>query len=116
MYKFLYLELILFLTLCGCSTANHGTFVRSTYVEPGKNETGSFLGNVTGESSQTWVLYIFPSGEAPSTTKAISDAQSKITGTEYLVDLSIDDSMYWGIGYSRQVIKVEGKAYKLEEF
>ncbi len=95
----------------GCTTANHGTFVPSTYVQKEADVRGKMIGEVTGVSSQTWVLYIFPLGKAPSTSKAISDAKSKYEGTKYLTDLSIDDRIYWGVGYSQQVISVEAKAY-----
>jgi len=102
------------LLLCffaGCTTANHGTFVPSTYVEQDSDVQGQMISEVTGISSQTWFLYIFPLGEPPSTSKAISDAKSKYEGTKYLTDLAIDDRMYWGFGYSQQVISVEAKAY-----
>lgn len=108
----LLISLIAILLLNGCATGNHGTFITSTFVEPNKNSENLFIGKVGGESSQTWFLYIFPMGEAPSTDKAISDAKAAINGTKYLTDLSIDDRTYWKIGYSRQVIKVEANAYK----
>ena len=98
--------------LSGCTTSNHGSFVTSSYIESGDKNKGEFAGKVVGESTQTWVLYIIPIGDAPSTSNAINDAKSKIEGTKYLTDISIDDRTYWKFGYSRWVIKVDANAYK----
>ena len=100
------------LALSNCSTANHGTFVTSTFLDQKEEYDRKFLGTVVGESSQTWFFYVFPVGEAPSTAKAISAAKAKIQGTKHLTDLSIDDRMFWRIGYSEQIIRVEASAYK----
>ncbi len=97
--------------LAGCATSHHGTFISSTYIESGSG-CSKAVGKVSGESKQTWVLYIFPVGKAPSTDDAIRDAKSKIEGTEYLTDLAVDDRMYWKIGYSEQVIEVKATAHK----
>lgn len=70
------------------------------------------MGKVSGESKQTWILYIFPIGKAPSTDEAIMDAKSKVEDTKYLTDLSIDDRTYWGVGYSEYVIEVKATASK----
>jgi len=107
-------QLLLIATLlmvCGCTTSNHGTFVASTYVDP-KVTSKDVVGKVNGESKQIWILYIFPHGEAPSTDKAIIDAKSKIEGTKYLTDLSIDDRTYWNFFYSEKVIEVKATAHK----
>lgn len=104
--------MLFLLFLSSCATSNHGTFVSSTYVEQNEKTGAKVAGKVTGESSQSWFLYIFPLGEAPSTNEAILDAKSKIEGTKFLTDLSIDDRTYWRFGYSEQVVKVEATAYK----
>jgi hypothetical protein len=106
------LFLITIMTSVGCATSNHGTFVTSTYLEPDTQYEGEFLGTVGGESRQTWVLYLFPRGEAPSTSKAIEDARSKFAGTRILSDVSIDNEIHWKLGYSIRVIQVEASAYR----
>jgi hypothetical protein len=99
------------LLLSSCATSNHGTFVTSTYVDPAlKSE--EVVGKISGESKQTWLLYIFPIGKAPSTDEAILDAKSKVEGTKFLTDLSVDDRIYWKFGYKEQVIEVNATAHK----
>lgn len=100
------------LALSNCSTANHGTFATSTFFDQNEEYDREFLGTVVGESSQTWFFYVFPVGDAPSTAKAMSAAKAKIQGTKHLTDLSIDDRMFWKIGYSEQIIRAEADAYK----
>lgn len=99
------------LFVIGCSTSNHGSFIASSHIDKRASKHQS-LGSVTGESKQTWVLYLFPRGDAPSTNAAIQDAKSKIPGTKYLTDISIDDHSYWSIGYYEQIIKVEAEAHQ----
>jgi hypothetical protein len=103
--------LILPLLVMGCSTSNHGSFIASSHID---NQTSKHqsLGSVTGESRQTWVLYLFPRGDAPSTNAAIQDAKSKVSDTKYLTDISIDDHTFWSIGFYQQIIKVEAEAHK----
>jgi hypothetical protein len=108
-YLIYFIALIIFI---GCTSANHGTFVSSTYLETNNKKGNKLIGEVVGESRQTWFLYIIPIGEAPSTNNAIQDAMSKNAGTKYLTDLSIDDRTHWKVGYSVQIIRVEAKAYK----
>jgi hypothetical protein len=110
MKKFI-LILILPLLMIGCSTSNHGSFTASSYAES-QNPKRESLGKVTGESRQTWVLYLFPYGDSTSTNEAIQDAKSKIAETEYLTDISIDDNTYWSIGYYEQIITVKAEARK----
>ena len=98
--------------LNSCATSNHGSFVSSTYIEPVPEAIHQEAGSVIGVSKQTWLLYVFPIGESPSTDDAISDAKSKIKGTRFLTDISIDDRTYWKFGYSEQVIEVKATAYK----
>ena len=99
------------LIVCRCATSNHGTFITSTYVDP-KVISEEVVGRVYGESKQIWILFIFPLGEAPSTDEAIMDAKSKVEGTKYLTDLSIDNRIYWKFGYSEKVIEVKATAHK----
>ena len=107
-------QLILLTTLfilSSCATSKHGTFVASTYVDP-TIMGAEVAGKVSGESAQTWFLYIFPIGNAPSTDEAIRDAKSKVEDAKYLTDLSIDDRNYWKFGYSEHVIEVKATANK----
>ena len=103
---------ILSAVLAGCSTADHGTFVTHTYIDRPDSQKGEKLGHVTAESSQTWFLYFFPWGEQPSTHQAILMAKEKQDGTSYLGDVSIDHKTLWRIGYLKQIITVEGDAYR----
>ena len=100
------------LWLAGCTTATHGNFVTSTYMEPQGAPVGDFLGKVAGESSQTWALYLFPMGDPPSTQDAIEDAKAQLAGTRYLTDMAIDNRSIVKFGYSLRVIKVEANAYR----
>lgn len=104
------LILIFCLFVSGCSTGFHGTFISNTYIDKQSGVEGEVIGNVIGESTQTYFLYLFPMGASPSTDIAINDAKQKIKGTKYLSDVSIDDRMIWGIGYRKQIIKVEAEA------
>ena len=109
-YFWLYIFTVM--VLSSCSAANHGTFVTSTFFKPSEESAQEFVGRVVGESSQTWFLYLFPIGEAPTTNGAISNAKASIEGTKYLADMSIDNRTSWKIGYSKQIIRVEASAYK----
>lgn len=100
------------LLLSSCATSNHGSFASSTYIDPITKPVYQEVGTVIGASKQTWFLYVFPIGESPSTAEAISDAKSKIFGTRFLTDITIDDRTYWKFGYSEQVIEVKATAYK----
>jgi hypothetical protein len=102
--------ILLSLLLTGCTTGLHGNYVPHTYIDNNANVKGELIGTVTGVSSQTWFLYLLPMGESPSTEKAITDAKTKIKGTKYLSDVSIDDRMIWGFGYSKQIIRVDAEA------
>lgn len=111
MKQLLKISLLLFpLWITSCATSNYGSFVASSYIEPGvENE---LLGTVEGESRQTLILYLFPQGDAPSIKQAVRDAKSKIPGTKFLTDIAIDDRTDWGFGYSERIIRIEAKAYK----
>lgn len=100
------------LFLNSCATSNHGSFVPSTYKETHEETVNEKGTKVIGVSKQTWFLYIFPMGNAPSTDEAISDAKSKIKDTKFLADLSIDDRTNWKVGYSEQLIEVKATAFK----
>ncbi|BHH82614.1 hypothetical protein [Desulforhopalus sp. 52FAK] len=99
--------------LSSCATSHHGTFVTSSY-NGQEGHNSNVLGDVTGQSKQTWILYMFPSGKAPSTNTAINDAKSQITGTDFLTDIAIDDRIYWGIGYREQIIEVKARAHSFQ--
>ena len=100
----------LFLFIFSCSTGSHSSFITHTYIDKKANIQEQFIGRVSGESSQIWFLYLFPIGGSPSTLDAVNDAKSKVEGTKYLSDLSIDDQMIWKIGYRKQTIKVTADA------
>lgn len=104
--------LYIFVILSGCTTSQHGNFITSSYIEPSDESDSEFAGKVIGESTQMLILYFIPIGEAPSTNRAIIDAKSKVEGTKYLTDITIDDRTYWKFGYSKAAIKVEANAYK----
>lgn len=99
--------------LSGCNLANHGSFHPQSYLaeDKGGEESRVSLGQVEGKSCQTSALYFIPLGEAASTDSAINDAKSKITGTEFLTDISIDDKLWVELGYSVQCILVNATAY-----
>lgn len=69
------------------------------------------LGKVEGRSCQTKVLYTLPQGERATTDRAVQDAMSRLANTEFLADMSIDDEVYFGIGYSKRCIVVAATAY-----
>ena len=98
--------------LTSCATSRYGSFVSSTYITDQENVEHVLLGEVNGTSQQTWLLYIFPVGEAPSIHEAIRDAKSQIEGTRYLTDVSIENQVEWKFGYSLDVITVQAAAYK----
>lgn len=98
-------------SLCGCATANHGTFVPNTYRGNYSEQGRQPLGSVMARSCQTRVLYIFPSGTGPSTAEALRQAMAQYEGTDYLADVSIDNETVWGFGYARDCIEVKATAY-----
>ena len=98
------------LFLSGCATGLHGNYVPHTYIDKGANTKSEFIGKVSGVSSQTWFLYVFPIGDSPSTNKAIHNAKNKVKGTKYLSDVSIDDRIIWKFGYRKQIIEVDAEA------
>ncbi|WP_156877315.1 hypothetical protein [Psychrilyobacter atlanticus] len=111
--KMIYVLLILFPLLTGCSTAKHGSFITSTYIQNKDNQGNTEeIGPVKGSSCQTMMFYVLPMGPAPSTNEAIESAKNQYPGTKYISDISIDDRVEWKIGYSIQCITVEGIAHK----
>ncbi len=68
------------------------------------------FGEVTGESCQTSILYLLPSGEQVATKEAISNAFAQIPNTIQLANISIDDQLKIGVGYSVQCIVVSATA------
>lgn len=99
----------LLLVQTGCTQNMHGSFTQSTY-RIGQGPARA-LGKVEGRSCQTRVLYSLPKGERATTDRAVHDAMSQIPNTEFLVDMSIDDEVYFGVGYSRRCIVVAATAY-----
>lgn len=100
---------ILLWGLAGCTQNMHGSFTPSTYRE--NQAPARILGSVEGRSCQTRVLYTLPKGARATTDRAVLDAMSKIENTEFLANMSIDDEMYFGFGYSRRCIVVAATAY-----
>ena len=98
------------LTQSACTQSMHGSFTAHSYrAESG--QTAVQLGPVEGRSCQTRALYTLPQGDRASTDRAMQDAMSKRDGTLYLANISVDDEMYFGIGYSRRCIVVAALAY-----
>ena len=97
------------LLLVGCTQNMHGSFTPSTF----RLDQGPVveLGKVEGRSCQTRVLYVLPKGERATTDLAVQNAKSQIERTEFLADMSIDDEVYFGMGYSRRCIVVAATAY-----
>ena len=110
--QILYLAFPAFFFLTACTTGYHGSFAPSTYT--GSEDGANFgqISRVKGQSCQTRVLYLFPTGLPPSTAEAIQSAKDQYEGTKYLTDISIDDRTEWRIGYSEQCITVEGIAHR----
>ncbi len=106
----LYLSLILLVCLSGCNLANHGSFVTQSF-HLNDGSVPQLLSKVSGESCQTSVLYFIPYGESASTANAIADAKSKVAGTQFLADITIDDEFWFEFGYSVQCIIVSATAY-----
>ncbi|MDR8523945.1 MULTISPECIES: hypothetical protein [Shewanella] len=101
--------------LAGCNIANHGSFVSQTYQDKNVTDELVKLGPVLGQSCQVQFLYVLPVGDSVSSPKAIAAAKSVIAGTKILTDVTIDDGLSFGIGYSEQCINVEGIAYGVAE-
>ena len=109
------ISVCLVISLCllasACSTSSPGTFVASSYISddtPGKNTP---LGPVQSDSCQNRFLYLFAYGEPPSIDEAIKAAKRQYPDTSYLVDISIQNRIRWGVGYSTECIRVNATAY-----
>ncbi len=70
------------------------------------------LGPVEGRSCQTRNLYLFPSGDSPTTNEAIANATNVHAGTRFIANISIDDETRWGFGYATMCIVVRASAYR----
>jgi hypothetical protein len=105
--------IVLSALLSACTVGLHGSFVDRSYIPDDQEEPGVLLGKVHGESCQRNVLYLFPRGEEVATDEAISDALRQREGTDYLVNISIDNTRYFGIGYSVSCMEVDAEAYSL---
>jgi len=110
--KILYFATSAFFFLTACTTGFHGSFAPSTYIGSEDGANAGKIGPVKGQSCQTRVLYLFPTGLPPSTAEAIQSAKDQYEGAKYLTDISIDDRTEWEIGYSKQCITVEGIAHR----
>ncbi|MCX2982052.1 hypothetical protein EYC98_14410 [Halieaceae bacterium IMCC14734] len=102
----------LLMALGGCTTSLHGSFVTSSYPGAMTGSPAEKLGLVEGRSCQTQALYLFANGEPPTTEQAIKDAKSERADTRFIADISIDDEVRWGFGYSVQCIVVRAMAYR----
>jgi hypothetical protein len=108
--------IIIFLTiLSGCTVGLHGSFIEKSYHPLHQERQGVLLGKVHGTSCQQNVLYLFPKGEKIGTDKAISDAMAQHESTDYLANISIDNTRHFGVGYSVTCMEVEAEAYSLQE-
>ena len=97
--------------ITGCTSSLHGSYAPISYVSDDTVRRPEPLGQVRGESCQTKLLYFFPMGSGVSTSEAIRAAKEQLEGTSYIAEISIDDRMNWGLGYSEQCITVDAIAY-----
>ena len=109
------LALALGLVCSGCMTGAPATFATSTYYDESRYTDPAALGRVVGRSCQTRILYVLPKGPATSTSAAIEDAKSKMEGTVFLADVSVEERLEWRFGYSRNCVIVTAIAYTAEE-
>ena len=105
------LSIVILLLLTACSTAFHGSFVANTYIGENSKKITPAKGLARGVSCQTRVLYLFPTGEPPSTQEALQLAKKQYEGTEYLADVTVENRTEWAFGYLRQCTTVIGTAY-----
>ena len=56
---------------------------------------------------------MFPQGKAVGIDEANSDALRQREGTDYLADISIDNTSHFGFGYSVSCMEVDAEAYTL---
>lgn len=101
--------------LSGCTIGLHGSFVEKSYSPLHRERTGVLLDKVQGKSCQKNVFYLFPRGEQIGTDKAISNAMAQHEGTDYLANISIDNTRYFGVGYSVNCMEVNAEAYTFED-
>ena len=80
--------------LSACSTSLHGSFVTTSYEAKVGDPVATELGSAEGRSCQTRILYIFPSGDSPTTDAAIENAKNVHQGTRFITD----ESTYSGRG------------------
>ncbi|WP_299806421.1 TRL domain-containing protein [uncultured Shewanella sp.] len=101
----------IFVAMMGCNIANHGSFVTNTYQDVKVSGPLVRLGPVSGQSCQTHFLYLLPMGDSVSSPRAIEEAKNAIKGTIIITDVTIDDTLSFGVGYSEQCINVQGIAF-----
>lgn len=93
-----------------CSTGFHGSFVEHTYRGDTSDLHRPAKGLASGSSCQTRALYVFPTGEPPSTRAALDAAKAYYPGTAYLTDVSVENTTDWAFGYARACTTVTGTA------
>ncbi len=98
--------------LSACSTSLHGSFVTTSYEAEVGDPVATELGSAEGRSCQTRILYIFPSGDSPTTDEAIANAKNVHQGTRFIADISIDDETRWEVGYAVRCIVARATAYR----
>ena len=109
------LLIIFSIVLSGCTVGLHGSFIEQSYTPPDQQKPGLSLGKVHGKSCQKNVLYLFPRGEQIGTDEAISDAMHQLEGTDYLANISIDNTRFFGVGYSVICMEVDAEAFSLQK-
>jgi len=109
-YRFACIYLTVLLSVC--STSLHGSFVTTSYAGGLEDPVVTELGSAEGRSCQTRILYLFPSGDSPTTDEAIVNAKNVHQGTRFIADISIDDETRWGVGYAVKCIVARATAYR----
>ncbi len=109
-YRFACIGLTVLLN--ACSTSLQGSFVTTSYEGELEDPVVTELGSAEGRSCQTRILYIFPSGDSPTTDEAIANAKNVHQGTRFIADISIDDEIRWKVGYAVRCIVVRATAYR----
>jgi hypothetical protein len=97
--------------LGGCSTGERWSFAQSTYFDTKAYVSPRRLGPVRAESCQTNILYLFPSGEAATASKAIAEARVQREGTVFLADMTVEKITKIRFLYSVECVVVTATAY-----
>ena len=110
----LLISIVLTVFCAGCTTGNIGSFADRTFFDESEYENIRVLGPITGESSQTMVLYLFPYKAPPSTKEAMNNALLEREGTVFLGNVAVESRQKFYIGYSQLRTIVTGTAYTAE--